>query len=319
LIEIKSPSDGLCQSTSPAFVERSDGRILCADRSSGRLHRLGADMTLEAMMVYVDFDSASQNRIAAAADLARHFEAKLIGLAAWPLRKSDPLPYLRPEVSASEQERIAHISKQFKLLEEQFRRAAGNVGRGVEWRAQPHFPREVLSREARAADLLVIGREFLPGDVHHTYDPGSVILQAGRPVLVVPGAVHRIQLSNVLIAWKDSREARRALRDALPFLKRAQAVDVVVINPDPDSAKDVDAQVADVERYLAGHGVKIREHIESVENAEDGAILLRTAHRKHAGLIVAGAYGRTRLSEWIFGGVTRLLLSNSSVPCLFSN
>ena len=86
----------------------------------------------------------------------------------------------------------------------------------------------------------------------------------------------------------------------------------------PDS-EDTDAHIADATKYLERHHVTVGQQIASVSREEEGDILLQLAKQHDVGLIVAGAYGRTRLSEWIFGGVTRHLLLSSPVPCLFSN
>src|SRR6516162_5692154 len=225
-------------------------------------------MTLAAIMVTVDFDPASKARISLAADLARRFGSLLIGVAGWPLIK-------RPVETLSDNELAERASNELRNLGEKFRKIAEDVAVRVEWRSSMGFPREVIPKEARAADLLVIGQSMLLGDVVHSYDPGTIILAAGRPVLVVPPEIDRLEFSRVLVAWKDTREARRAIHDALPFLKLADEV------------------------------------------KED--VLLDLARQHRVNLIVAGAYGRTRLSEWIFGGVTRHLLLNSPVPCLLSN
>jgi nucleotide-binding universal stress UspA family protein len=170
---------------------------------------------------------------------------------------------------------------------------------------------------ARAADLLVIGQGMLAGDVVHSYDPGTIILAAGRPVLVVPPEINRLEFSRVLVAWKDTREARRAIHDALPFLKLADEVSIVVAKT--PGAEDADAQIADVAKYLDRHDVHVAQQIATVANEDEEVLLIDLARQHRVNLIVAGAYGRTRLSEWIFGGVTRHLLVNSPVPCLLSN
>ena len=267
-------------------------------------------MTLAAIMVTVDFDPASKARITLAADLARRFGSLLIGVAGWPLIK-------RPVETLSDDELADRASKELRDLGERFRKIAEEVAVRVEWRSSIDFPREVIPKEARAADLLVIGQRMLPGDVVHSYDPGTIILAAGRPVLVVPPEIDRLEFSRVLVAWKDTREARRAIHDALPFLKLADEVSIAVAKT--PGAEDADAQIADVAKYLERHDVRVAEQISSVANEDEESVLLDIGRQRQASLIVAGAYGRTRLSEWIFGGVTRHLLLNSSVPCLLSN
>jgi len=270
------------------------------------------------IMVHVDFDAQSEERIAVAASLAARFDAVLIGVAGWPLRKSGVLERSDVEYPPLEQALQAKISDQLDKLGEKFRVAAGANPRGVDWRASHHFPNEVIAAEARAADLIIIGRDPLPGDAYHTFDPGAVILACGRPVLVLPRGVRRLEASRVLIAWKDAREARRAVRDALPLLKGAQSVTVAAVGAQ-DPEQPVREQVADIARYLERHRVAVGQQIVMSTAEAEGQVLLRVAEEQKADLIVAGAYGRSRLSEWIFGGVTRILLRTSKVPCLFSS
>jgi nucleotide-binding universal stress UspA family protein len=267
-------------------------------------------MTLAAIMVTVDSEPASKARISLAADLATRFGSLLIGIAGWPLLK-------RPGEKESERDLAERAAKELRSLEEMFRKIAGGVAVRVEWRSSMDFPREVIPKEGRAADLLVIGQSMLTGDVVHSYDPGTIILAAGRPVLVVPPEINRLELSRVLVAWKDTREARRAIRDALPFLKLADEVSIAVAKT--PGAEDADAQIADVAKYLDRHDVRVAQQIATAASEDAEVLLLDLATQHRVNLIVAGAYGRTRLSEWIFGGVTRHLLLNSPVPCLLSN
>jgi len=256
-------------------------------------------MTLAAIMVTVDSDPASNGRISLAGDLARRFGSVLIGVAGWPLIK-------RPGEKVPDNDLADRASKELRTLGERFRKIAEEFAVRVEWRSSMDFPREVIPKEARAADLLVIGQSMLPGDVVH-----------GRPVLVVPPQINRLEFSRILVAWKDTREARRVIRDALPFLKLADEVTIAVAKT--PGAEDADAQVADVSKYLDRHDVRVAQQIATVASEDEEVVLLDLAKQHRINLIVAGAYGRTRLSEWIFGGVTRHLLLNSPVPCLLSN
>lgn len=275
-------------------------------------------MTFATIMVHVDFDESAKERIAVAAGVAGRFNAFLIGVAGWPLRKSGVLQHSGVEFPPLEEALQAKIMQELARLGDNFRRCAGANPRGVEWRASHHFPSEVIAAEARAADLVVIGREALPGDVYHTFDPGAVILACGRPVLVVPRGIDRLQASHILIAWKDTREARRAVRDALPLLKEAQRVTIASVGP-RDLEERSREEAADVGRYLERHRVSLGQQIVMSSPDADGHVLLRLAEEQKADLIVAGGYGRSRLSEWIFGGVTRHLLRTSKIACLFSN
>jgi nucleotide-binding universal stress UspA family protein len=274
-------------------------------------------VTFATILVGVDFAAAAEARIGVAVELAARFNALLIGVAGWPLCKESAATARDATLPVGGQWSDENVLLQLQRLGDKFRALASSAPHGVEWRSSTGFPREVIANEARAADLVVIGQDELPGDVARTYDPGTIILTAGRPVLVVPQGVSHLSASRVLIAWKDTREARRAVRDALPFLQKAASVAIATANPGKSTGTD--AQVADVARYLARHDVKIDKQIATVADQEEGDILLRLAEDNGIDLVVAGAYGRSRLSEWMFGGVTRHLLTNSTVPCLFSN
>jgi len=275
-------------------------------------------MTFKSIMVCVDLDEQSEVRIGAAAELANRFDAALIGVAGWPLRKSGSLAHSDTEYPPTEEYLQVKVAEELERLGEIFRRCSGSAPRSIEWRSSPHFPNEVIAAQARAADLVIIGRDRLRGDAFHTFDPGAVILACGRPVLVLPGGINRLRASRVLIAWKDTREARRAVSDALPLLKNAENVTIAAIGPQ-DIEAQMREQVDDVANYLQRHGVRIGAKVATSTREADAHVLLRLADERKADLIIAGAYGRSRLSEWIFGGVTRSLLTGSKVPILFAN
>jgi nucleotide-binding universal stress UspA family protein len=179
-----------------------------------------------------------------------------------------------------------------------------------------NFPNDFVAQEARAADLLVVGQT--PAAAYRFLETGSLLLNAGRPVLVVPKDVASLVARRVVVAWKDTRESRRAIRDALPFLRLAESVFLVEV-----AAWGADAnalpRLKDVGRFLAQHQISnVTERVLPDEPIA-GDVLLRFAQEQFADLIVSGAYGHSRLGEWIFGGVTRELLIHSPVCCLFSH
>jgi nucleotide-binding universal stress UspA family protein len=150
-------------------------------------------------------------------------------------------------------------------------------------------------------------------------DPGDALMRAGRPILVVPPGVAALEGRRVLVAWKDTREARRAVADALPLLSRAEEVLVVEAAPEVEERGQALRRADDVAALLAGHGATARG--EALEPG-GGAVaddLLRAAGRHGADLVVAGGYGHARLREWAFGGVTRDLLTRCPVCCLLSH
>lgn len=158
----------------------------------------------------------------------------------------------------------------------------------------------------------------IPADFYFALDPGVTIVRAGRPVLLVPDDVESLPARRVVIAWKDCREARRTVQDALPFLHDAKEVMIVEVcehEADTQSQRRID----DVKEYLLRHKVNVgaKAYLHTKHSVANE--VLRFAKDEKVDLIVAGGYGRSRLGEWIFGGVTRELLANSRVCCLFSH
>jgi len=190
-----------------------------------------------------------------------------------------------------------------------------------EWRATEADALGAVALHARYADLVVIGQQDpespsgVARDVEH-----SMPLAAGRPVLVVPYAFeHRPLGRHVLVAWNASREAARAVSDALPILKRASHVHVVAFRPDKSGTAHGDEPGADIALYLTRHGVKVTVSRHDAPDADVGNQLLSRAFDLSADLIVMGAWGHSRLQEFVFGGVTRTLFESMTVPVLMSH
>ena len=137
-------------------------------------------------------------------------------------------------------------------------------------------------------------------------------------MIVVPPNVDTLEAARIIVGWKDTREARRALRDALQFLQRAEAVTIVEVGDEETEAR-ARARAADVARYLGRHKVQVGPSIAARTKGGVADELIRLAKVEGADLIVAGAYGHSRLGEWAFGGVTRDLLASSPVCCLLSH
>jgi nucleotide-binding universal stress UspA family protein len=269
----------------------------------------------QTILVHVSTDPGAGSRIRYAVDLAHRFDAKLVGVAA--VMPHASVAEITAGVADARFFRLEcdRIAEHFKLAEQQFRRIAAHSGVDIEWRSLEQFPTIALATVACAADLVVISRgaRGLVNDDHHLVDPGDLLMSAGRPVLISPPRGGLLEARNVVVAWKNAREARRALADALPFLIRADRVNLLEVRESEPST------VAEAAAFLAAHRVNYR--IESIErqrmNIEDQ--LMSFADRANADLIVAGGYGHSRIRELIFGGVTRSLLARCPVSCLFSH
>jgi nucleotide-binding universal stress UspA family protein len=190
--------------------------------------------------------------------------------------------------------------------------------------AVSHRPPETfIVSQARSADLIIVGRAPRPMDICRSLDPGALVLRAGRPLLVVPPGIDRLKAERILIGWKDSREARRALQDSLPLLHEARSVAIVEVCNDGMEAV-ARQHVENVAHYLTPHRIAVGSA--TAGGAKRGIAkrgiadrLIDLARVEDADLIVTGAYGHSRLGEWTFGGVTRELLASSPVCCFMSN
>jgi nucleotide-binding universal stress UspA family protein len=274
-------------------------------------------MSYATLLVHVSADHVSKQLVNVAAGLADKFSAKLIGLSALAI-----MPPVAAEgvviVDNATEFDIAQMKAKLEQAGNKFCAAAG-ADRQTEWRSFLEFPTDTLIVEARCADLIVVEKNGVSWNIHRVADNGSAILGAGRPFLVVPAAVRSLAADHVVIGWKDTREARRAIQDALPFLHGAKRVTIVEIC-DEDQMETARHHVDDVVGYLGRHRVKAKARVETQLPGSTGADqIIGLAVDDGADLLVTGAYGHGRLNEWLFGGMTRDLLRSSPICCLMSH
>jgi nucleotide-binding universal stress UspA family protein len=267
-------------------------------------------MDYKTVMVGLALDRPNDACLKVAGDLAERFGARVIGAAAADLRP--PMYFAEGEFAQKLlDEEAASIVKRLAELEAEFRAFVEKRATSVEWRSARALPVPHMLQQARAADIIVVGaRSETLVDPSAAADPSDLVMQAGRPLIVVPPTVQWLDLRSVLVAWKDVREARRAAFDALPILAAAKEVTIVRI---PEKSGDRDAaatEVADVAAWLRGHGIEART---VVSESTAGTIeqLEKTAANVGAGVVIAGAYGHSRFREWVLSGVTRHLAMES--------
>jgi nucleotide-binding universal stress UspA family protein len=274
-------------------------------------------MAYASLLVHIDAEGDLDGRIELAAALADRFQSRLIGAAAKMPRPAFAVEGVVIDHEPTEKDR-ADMRESLRKRGEQFQAAAQGGRRVVEWRSALEFPAEFIAREARAADLVIISREPKPYDPYRYADAGALVLRAGRPVLVVPAGVRSLAPRRVLIAWKDTREARRAVADALPFLHVAAEVILLEVCERGDE-QPAQTRLKDVASYLSNHRLAaVTERVRPVDGSVSHT-LLRLVEEQSVDLVVAGAYGHSRLGEWIFGGMTQDLLTGSPVCCLLSH
>lgn len=261
------------------------------------------------VMVHVDLLPYSLQRVALAAGLADRFEARLIGVASRQLIGSAAEGGYVAEADSRRAERDLEAARR------SFFDAAGSRN-DVQWRAALDAPDRYLPEQARCADIVVVGRQatYDPRDPALGVLPGAVVMECGRPLLIVPPEIDHLSIGTIVVAWKDTREARRAVNDALPLL--VQANEVVVVTA---TSSFTNESVEDVAAWLVRHGANSRPLVSASGRPSVAEEVLDVATDLGAGLIVSGAYGHSRTREWFFGGATRDLLETAPIPLLLSH
>ncbi|AMP00120.1 universal stress family protein [Collimonas arenae] len=278
-------------------------------------------MSYKTIVVYVDASENVGKRIEAAADIALAENAHLIGVAATgvsqflqdtvSVNRNDPaiaplLDTLRKRAGVS-LEKFDKIADQAGVLSFEHRLIDDDVNGGI-------------SLQGAYSDLLVLGQSYPDDPAGANVDTiPYVVLNSGCPVLVVPGTGAYAKIgSKVLIAWNGSMEARRAVHDAIPLLKRAEIVEVAVFNPNSHEGVHGQLPGSDISLYLARHGINI-ELKEEKSKADVGEALLSLADSMQADLLVMGCYGHSRFRETLLGGVTHTILKSMRLPVLMSH
>jgi nucleotide-binding universal stress UspA family protein len=281
------------------------------------------------ILVHLDDGPRSATHLKVAVDLARRHAAHLTGIFVIDIPGSDlfygaGMPYaggggLSDMVASLRADATARAA----VTERTFREALRLQGLEGEWRAVDGDTVEVLALHARYADLTILGQ---PNEEQAYKGPSAdavlvnLMLASGRPILAIPyaGDFERVG-ERVLVAWNASRESTRAVNDALPLLAGATVVTVLAVNPRRGIEGDGNVPAADIALHLARHGVKAEAAHTIAKDISEGDALLSYAADLGADLIVCGGYGHSRAREMVFGGVTRTLLQEMTVPMLLSH
>lgn len=279
-------------------------------------------MTFAALLLHVETTPGPDPRLALAIDLANQFDAKLIGIGAESYKATTYFGGggVDFDVGASVAADRDGLEAGLGRAEDKFRAAAVSVRRGAEWRSAIQSPPAALAAAARAADLIITSDRRRPdASQYNVAYPGVLILRAGRPVLMTPPHAGELKAASVVVAWNDTREARRAVSDALPFLRRAEIIQVVEIIDDTSALPATTSRLSEVGQYLRRHGIQatIRADIAPEEAASDR--LFDIADDQTADLIVAGGYGHSRLQDLVYGSFTRALLAQTARAVFFSH
>lgn len=272
---------------------------------------------MKTILFYAAGDEHFPGRLDAVLDIARSFDAHLTLLHSFPYETGaiiEPygaafatlLPIWRDAAERLKDRTVADLrneSVSWNWIE-----AAGSAA-------------SAMSREAALQDLVIVGaREPLGSTSGPSYSAGELAMTAGCPVLVLPDTCKRFDVgATAMVAWDGSAEASHALKAAVPFLRLASEVYLITVEEPVRYGEAPDLPPLDGAEYLSRHGIS--SQIVEVQQHEAGvaATIQAAAEIRHVGMIVMGAYGRKRLTERIFGGVTRDMLSDVRLPLLMTN
>ncbi len=275
-------------------------------------------MTCATLMVHLQLGRPNTNSLLAVRELAERFQAGVVGVA---VCRPVQLVYSEGWMGGGLFERDREEKdREIQQAEAEFRAAFRERTNALEWRSAVTLAStsEWVASEARCADLVVASAATAGTlDIGRRVDLGEVVMQVGRPVLIVPQGASAPRLQHAMIAWKDTRETRRTVADALPLLKKVAHVSVVEVAAEDDLAA-ARTRVADVVSWLGRHGIAA-EGLAATQEGDNSTQLDFIAERRDADLVVAGAYGHSRVREWALGGVTRSLLLHSGRCSLLSH
>lgn len=288
--------------------------------------KLETAIMIKDILVHLDGTARDEERLQLAESIAAANEAHLTGLFTNLL---PDIPFITPMdagaaaaevlLSLREEARGTGDSLQRKLIERlarsgvsyELRRLDDTLGR---------FPSQVAS-EARWADLFVMSRPY-EGDESGMWDIvfEAVLFEGGRSILVVPpGYRPPDAIRRVLVCWRDSREAARAVAEAAPFLNKATKVTVLAVDPETKKDTGKSQPTADIAKHVSRCGAPVEVHSVQSLGRDIGDVILDQARRISADLIVMGGYGHSRARQWIIGGATRNTLATSDAPILMAH
>ncbi|MFD1950794.1 universal stress protein [Sphingomonas arantia] len=269
---------------------------------------------MKSILLHVHDDAGLESRLQAVFDLARAFAGHITCLHAKPYPDyfmGDPSLASAVPVELFEEMEARRFALQ-KKVEQRLRLETIPW----DWIHVDDLPADGLIKASPLTDVIVLSLDDRSAEYGRSQAlVGAVATGALPPVLAMPASVHSLDTgAPVIVAWNGSAEASTALRVAVPLLRLAARVQLVEV-AERSSALPADAGA----RYLSRHGIEVEIVQRQPIDGSVGKAILQAALETGAGLIVSGAYGHSRLREFLLGGVTRSLLTSSKVPLLFAH
>jgi nucleotide-binding universal stress UspA family protein len=270
-------------------------------------------MAYRTILVELAGDSALQPRLQVGRSLADRFQAVLIGMNVMPLpfipgSYGEAAAHLGPELIEAQRKANREVKERVQAV---FRSICGAGAKAI-WHEAEGGRGQLLAEAARTADLILARRARVGGtDEPDVLD--HLVTAAGVPVLALPPDISADVGQTILAAWNGSREAARAVHDALPFLHVAKRLTLCAVGDEPATSLEAAAAM------LWRHGLAVHSHRVDEPDGNAGEVLLAQCSAQGADLLVMGAYGHTRLRELVFGGATRHMLREATLPVLFGS
>jgi nucleotide-binding universal stress UspA family protein len=279
-------------------------------------------MSYKSIVVQLDTSERARARFEYAMRLATQFGAHVTGVFA--VFTPDPRTFRVMEGSAFYYEKHCRLrDERHAELKRSFHAELARAKVPGQWIDSREYANDLVPRLARCADLVVGGQDD-PNDSESfiaDHFPETLVMSAGRPVLLIPNVgVFPTLGANVMVAWNGSREATRAVHDALPLLRRAQKTTIVTLNGLKGELRANRIPGSDIALVLARQGVKAEVcELDGIDDVPVGDMLLSRIAELGADLVVMGAYGHARWQELVMGGATRSMLASMTVPVLMSH
>jgi nucleotide-binding universal stress UspA family protein len=270
------------------------------------------------LLVHVDGSEAGRRRLRFALELAQRTSAQLSGLHVIPPPDVPPL-YKPSQLNEAVSNMSLRLASNARAAKEAFDEEVAHLLADARWFETDGEVVDGICERARYADLVILGQYEWQGPhvAHPLPIAHSVVLRCGRPVLVVPAAVESISFAQTAIAWDGSREAVRAVHDALPLLALSQSVEIVTIISPETVESNQDAK--HLSAHFANHGIKIEPGVIQIRAEEVPVALRQQLEKAHYDLLVMGGYSHPKWLEFIFGGATQSILLSSKIPVLVSH
>lgn len=271
--------------------------------------------------IHLSADSNCERRINIGLQLAKDNNAEVIGVYPSTSGGLDQEEHMLPQdLRQALHGKKSEARDKARLL---FLEKAQELGVKAQWRAPKGGAEECLALHARFCDLMVMSKtEHYEGATSfRLHLPEAVVMAAGRPVLMLPNFGNFETIGKrVLYCWDQKRESARALTDAAPLLRSCEAFTILEIDRNEKLNDERDLHTDDIAAYCKSLGYTEPNHIvRKSENMGIGNIILNTATDTAADLIVMGAYGHSRMRQWIMGGATSTLLTSMTIPVLLAN